>query len=97
MNIKPLFDRVLLKNIKKNNQTKSGFFIPETVGDEPLLAKVVAIGDGNQFDGEKYEMAVSVGDKVLYNKYGASNIKFDDEEFIILRQSDILCILEEEK
>ena len=97
MKIQPLFDRVLLKNIIKNPQTKSGIFIPETVGDEPLYAKVVAIGNGDFFDGEKYEMAVSVGDKVIYNKYGATNIKIDGEEFAILRQSDILCILNEEE
>ncbi len=96
MKIKPLFDRVLLKNIEAKNQTKSGIFIPETVGDEPLLAKVVEIGDGDTFEGEKCEMAVSKGDKVLYNKYGAASVKIDGEEFVILRQSDILCILEEE-
>lgn len=95
MKIKPLFDRVLLKNIEKNTQTKSGLFIPETVGDEPLLAKVVAIGDGDTFEGNKCDMAVKVNDKVLYNKYGAATIKIDEEEFIILRQSDILCILED--
>ncbi len=96
MKIKPLFDRVLLKNIPKETQTRSGIFIPETVADEPLMASVVAIGDGDCFDGEKCEMAVSVGDKVLYNKYGAATVKADGQEFAILRQSDILCILEED-
>lgn len=96
MKIKPLFDRVLLKNIEKDSQTKSGIFIPETVADEPIMAKVLAIGDGDYFDGEKCEMAVSVGNKVLYNKYGAANVKIDGEEYVILRQSDILCILEDE-
>lgn len=97
MNLKPLFDRVVLKNINKSNQTKSGIIIPETVGDEPLYAKVVAIGDGDCFDGKKSSMAVSVGDKVIYNKYGATKFKCDDEEFIILRQSDILGVFEEDK
>ena len=96
MKIKPLFDRVLLKPIETKNQTKSGIFIPETVGDEPLSGVVVAVGDGDCFDGEKCDMAVSVDDKVLYNKYGASNVKVDDEEFVILRQSDILCVIEED-
>ena len=95
MKIKPLFDRVLLKNIERKNQTSSGLFIPETVGDEPLHATVVAVGPGDFFDGEKCEMAVSVGDTVIYNKYGATTIKLDNEEFIILRQSDILCIIKE--
>ena len=97
MNFKPLFDRVVLKNLEKNKQTKSGIFIPETVGDEPLYGKVVAIGNGDNFDGNKSEMAVSVGEKVLYNKYGATNFKCDDEEYVILRQSDILGVFREEK
>ena len=96
MNIKPLFDRVLLKPLENKNQTRSGIFIPETVGDEPLYGKVLAIGSGDFFDGNKYEMAVNIGDKVLYNKYGATNIKLENEEYVILRQSDILCIIKED-
>lgn len=94
MNLKPLFDRVVVKNIQKENKTKSGLIIPETVGDEPVLAKVVAIGCGDCFDGNKSEMAVSVGDEVLYNKYGATSFKCDEEEYFILRQSDILGVFE---
>lgn len=97
MNLRPLFDRVVLKNIDLKRQTKSGIFIPESVGDEPLYAEVIAIGSGDNFDGKKSEMAVSVGNKVLYNKYGATSFKCDDEEFVILRQSDILGVFEEEK
>lgn len=95
MNFRPLFDRVVLKNLNKQNKTKSGIIIPETVGDEPLYAKVIAVGNGDTFDGNKSEMAVSVGDKVLYNKYGASTFKCDDEEFVVLRQSDIFGVFEE--
>ena len=95
MNFKPLFDRVVLKNLNKENKTKSGIIIPETVGDEPLYAKVIAVGNGECFDGNKTEMAVSVGDKVLYNKYGATNFKCDEEEYVILRQSDILGVFKE--
>ena len=95
MNFRPLFDRVVLKNLSKQNKTKSGIIIPETVGDEPLYAKVIAVGNGDTFDGNKSEMAVSVGDKVLYNKYGASTFKCDDEEFVVLRQSDIFGVFEE--
>lgn len=90
MNLKPLFDRVVLKNIKQKNETLSGIIIPDSVGDEPIYAEVVAIGDGDTFEGKKCEMAVSVGDKVLYNKYGAIPFKINGEEFVILRQSDIL-------
>lgn len=92
MNLKPLFDRVVLKNLDKSTKTKSGLIIPESVGDEPLFAEVIAVGSGDCFDGKKSEMAVSVGDKVLYNKYGATNFKCDDEELVILRQSDILGV-----
>ena len=95
MNFKPLFDRVVLKNIEKSKRTKSGIFIPETVGDEPLFGEVVAIGTGENFDGCKPEMAVSIGDKVLYNKYGATNFKLEEKEYVILRQSDILGIVKE--
>ncbi len=90
MNLKPLFDRVVLKNIKQKNETLSGIIIPDSVGDEPIYAEVVAIGDGDTFEGKKCEMAVNVGDKVLYNKYGAVPFKINGEEFVILRQSDIL-------
>ncbi len=96
MNFKPLFDRVVLKNLEKINKTKSGLIIPESVGDEPLYAKVVAIGTGDNFDGNKSEMAVSVGDHVLYNKYGATAFKCDDEEYVILRQSDILGVFDKD-
>ena len=95
MNLKPLFDRVVLKNIKQKNETLSGIIIPDSVGDEPIYAEVVAIGDGDTFEGKKCEMAVSVGDKVLYNKYGAVSFKINGEEFVILRQSDILAKFKE--
>ena len=94
MNLRPLFDRVVLKDITKTNKTKSGIFIPETVGDEPKYAEVVAIGNGDCFDGNKSEMAVKVKDKVIYNKYGATNFKIDEQEYVILRQSDILGVFE---
>lgn len=97
MNLKPLFDRVVLKNIKKKNETHSGIIIPDSVGDEPLYAEVVAIGNGDTFEGEKCEMVVSVGDKVLYNKYGAMPFKINGNEYVILRQSDILGKFTEEE
>ena len=65
MNLKPLFDRVVLKNINQKKETLSGIIIPDSVGDEPIYAEVIAVGDGNTFDGEKCEMSVCVGDKVL--------------------------------
>ncbi len=96
MNLRPLFDRVVLKDLNKSNKTKSGIFIPDTVGDEPKYAEVIAIGDGDCFDGNKSEMAVKVNDKVIYNKYGATYFKIDNQEYAILRQSDILGVFEGE-
>ena len=96
MKFQPLFDRVVIKNLEKSNKTTSGIFIPESVGDEPVYGEVLAIGDGDCFDGNKSEMAVSVNDKVLYNKYGATPFKIEGEEFVVLRQSDILGVFKEE-
>lgn len=96
MNLKPLFDRVVLKNLKQKKETLSGIIIPESVGDEPIYAEVIAVGDGESVEGEKTEMTVSIGDKVLYNKYGAVTFKINGEEFVILRQSDILGIFMED-
>lgn len=96
MKFQPLFDRVVIKNLEKSNKTKSGIFIPESVGDEPVYGEVLAIGDGDCFDGNKSEMVVSVNDKVLYNKYGATPFKIEGEEFVVLRQSDILGVFKEE-
>ena len=97
MNLKPLFDRVVLKNIDGEKKTKFGIFIPESVGDEPLYAEVVAVGPGDNFEGNKTEMAVKTGDKVLYNKYGATSFKCNDKNYVILRQSDILGVFNEEE
>ena len=95
MNLKPLFDRVVLKNIKQQKETLSGIIIPDSVGDEPIYAEVLAIGDGDTFEGSKCEMMVNIGDKVLYNKYGGVTFKIKGEEFVIIRQSDILGIFTE--
>ncbi len=96
MNLKPLFDRVVLKNIKQQKETQSGIIIPDSVGDEPIYAEVIAIGNGDTFEGSKCEMMVSVGDKVIYNKYGGVTFKIKGEEFVILRQSDILGVFMED-
>lgn len=96
MNLKPLFDRVVLKNIEKEKKTKSGLFIPESAGDEPLLGEVIAVGSGEFAGDKKSDMQVFVGDKVLYNKYGATSFKDDEKEYIILRQSDILGVFEKD-
>ena len=95
MNFKPLFDRVVVKNLEKQNKTASGIIIPETTSDEPIYGEVVAVGNGDNLDGNQSKMAVKVGDKVIYNKYGAINFKCDNKNYFIMRQSDILGIIKE--
>ncbi len=97
MKFKPLFDRVVIKNLERENRTKSGLFIPESVGDEPIYGEVVAVGTGDIFDGNKAPMQVKPKDRVLYNKYGAAEFKCNEEPLVVLRQSDILGVFEEEE
>ncbi len=96
MKIRPIFDRVVLKLIENKEQTESGIFIPESAVEKPHMALVVAIGDGVESDGKKCEMKVQVGDKVLYSKFAGIEYKLDKEEFLIIRQGDILAIVEKE-
>lgn len=96
MKIRPVFDRVVLKPIENKEQTESGIFIPESAVEKPHMALVVAIGDGVESDGKKCEMKVQVGDKVLYSKFAGIEYKLDKEEFLIIRQGDILAIVEKE-
>ena len=96
MNLKPLFDRVILKNLKQKKETLSGIIIPDSVGDEPIYAEVIAVGDGKSVEGETVTMSVDIGNKVLYNKYGAVKFKINGDEYVILRQSDILGVFMEE-
>lgn len=96
MKIKPIFDRVVLKPIENKEQTSSGIFIPESAVEKPHLATVVAVGEGTDSDGKKCEMKVKVGDKVLYSKFAGIEYKIEKEEFLIIRQGDILAIVIEE-
>lgn len=96
MNLKPLRDRVIVKPIEPEEVTKSGIVIPDTARKErPQEGVIVAAGDGKLDDsGKPIPMVVKVGDKVIYSKYGGSEIKLDDEEFLIMREEDILAIVE---
>lgn len=95
MKVKPLFDRVLILPQEKENVSKFGIVLPSTAQEKPQMGEVVAIGTGGMLDGSEIVMQVSVGQKVLYNKYAGSELKLDDENFVILRQSDIVGILED--
>lgn len=94
MKIKPLFDRVLLKQIAiKENSTSFGLILPEASQEKPLIGEIVEIGDGIIEDGENQEMLVKKGDKVLFSKYAGTEFKLEQKEYIIIRQTDILAII----
>ena len=94
MNIKPLGDRVVLKNVEAEETTKSGIVLPGTAKEKPQMAEVVAVGPGGMVDGKEVKMEVSLGQKVIYSKYAGTDVKLDKEEYIIVRQSDILAVVE---
>jgi len=94
MNIKPLGDRVVIKQIESEETTKSGIVLPGSAKEKPQMAEVLAVGPGGVVDGKEVKMEVKVGDKVIYSKYAGTEIKMDDNEYIIVRQSDILAIVE---
>ena len=91
-NLQPLADRVLVKPIEKEEMTKSGIYLPDTAKEKPQEGEVLAVGPGKiSDDGKRIEMDLKVGDIVIYAKYGGTEIKVDDEELMVLRESDILA------
>ena len=94
MNIKPLGDRVVIKKLEAETTTKSGIVLSGTAKERPQEAEVMAVGPGAIHEGKRIEMEVKVGDKVLYSKYAGTEVKFEGEEYTILRQDDILAIVE---
>ena len=94
MNIKPVGDRVVIKKLEAESTTKSGIVLTGTAKEQPQEAEVMAVGPGAVVDGKRVEMEVKVGDKILYSKYAGTDVKVAGEEYIILRQDDILAIVE---
>ena len=94
MNVKPLGDRVVIKNVEMEETTKSGIVLPGAAKEKPQMAEVLAVGPGGIVDGKEIVMQVSVGQKVIYSKYAGTEVKIDGKELIIVRQSDILAIVE---
>ena len=92
--IKTLSDRVLIKMVKAEETTKSGIILSSGSQEKPQIAEVIAVGPGGIVDGEKVEMQVKKGDKVITSKYSGTEVKYEGEEYIIVRQSDILAIVE---
>ncbi|MDI6800265.1 MAG: co-chaperone GroES [Actinomycetota bacterium] len=93
MNLKPLGDRVVVKPGKSEEMTKSGIVIPDTAKEKPHEGEIVAVGSGKMEDGKLTPLEVKVGDKVLYSKYGGTEVKLDGEDYLIMRESDILAIV----
>ena len=94
MSIKPLGDRVVIKNMEAEETTKGGILLTSAAKEKPQMAEVLAVGPGGMVDGKEVTMQVSVGQKVIYSKYAGTEVKIDGEEIIIVRQSDILAVVE---
>ena len=94
MKLKPLCDRVVIRQLEAEETTKSGIVLPGTAKEKPQQAEVVAVGPGGVVDGKEIKMEVKPGDKVIYSKYAGTEVKLEDEEFIIVKQNDILAIVE---
>ena len=94
MTVKPLGDRVVIKNVEAEETTKSGLILTSAAKEKPQMALVLAVGTGGKVDGKEIKMQVTEGQKVIYSKYAGTEVKIDGEELIIVRQSDILAVVE---
>lgn len=96
MKIKPLQDRIIVKRLEEEEKTKGGIIIPDAAKEKPQEGKVIAVGDGKVLDnGQKFDLTVKVGDKILFGKYSGTEIKIDGEEHLIMREDDVLGIVED--
>ena len=95
MKIRPLADRVVLKAVELEETTKSGIILAASAQEKPQVAEVVAVGPGGVVDGKEVTMQVKEGDRVIYSKYAGTNVKLGDDEYIVVKQSDIVAIVEE--
>ena len=95
MTIKPLFDKVVVESVNVEEKTKGGLYLPTSAQEKPQTCLVVAVGPGGIIDGKEIVMQVKVGDKVLCSQYAGSEFKVDGKEFTIIKQSDILAIVED--
>jgi len=94
MKIRPLFDRIVIKQVEEKLTTASGIVLPDSAKEKPQMAEVIAVGPGGIVDGKEIVMQVKVGDTILYSKYAGSDFKIDGEELTVLRQSDVLAVVE---
>ncbi|HOQ36530.1 MAG TPA: co-chaperone GroES [Acetivibrio sp.] len=94
MNIRPLADRVVVKMVESEETTKSGIVLPGSAKEKPQVAEVVAVGPGTTVDGKEVKMEVKIGDKVIISRYSGTEVKFDGQEYTILKQGDILAVVD---
>ena len=94
MKLVPLGDKIVLKQLEAEETTKSGIVLPGQAQEKPQQAEIVAVGPGGMVDGKEIKMEVKVGDKVIYSKYAGTDVELDGEEYIIVKQNDILAIVE---
>jgi chaperonin GroES len=95
MKIRPLYDRILVKRLEEQGKTAGGLYIPDTAKEKPMEALVVAVGNGKiQEDGKLRKLEIKAGDKVLFSKYSGNEIKIDGTEHLILREDDVLAVIE---
>lgn len=94
MTLKPLFDKVVVKKLEEKEQSVGGIFLPTAAQEKQEVAEVIAVGNGGVIDGKEVVMVVKPGDKVLYSKYAGSQFKIDGQEVTIVKQNDILAIVE---
>ena len=94
MKLVPLGDRVVLKHLVAEETTKSGIILPGSAKEKPQEAEVIAVGPGGVIDGKKVTMQVNAGQKVIYSKYAGTEVKLEDEEYVVVKQNDILAVVE---
>jgi len=94
MKLRPLADRVVIKSLETEEVTKGGIVLPGSAKEKPQMAEVIAVGPGGVVEGKEVTMYVNVGDKVIYSKYAGTEVKLDGSEYIVVRQNDILAVVE---
>lgn len=92
--LKPLADRVVIRGVDREEKTTSGIYLPDTAKEKPQEGEVIAVGPGRLEEGQRVALDVKVGDRVIYSKYAGTEVKLDDQDLLILRESDILAIVE---
>jgi chaperonin GroES len=95
MKVRPLNDRIIVKRLEEEEKTKGGIIIPDSAKEKPIEGKVIAVGDGRiNKDGKKIPMEIKKGDRVLFAKYGGTEIKMDGEEYLMMKEDDVLAVIE---